>query len=63
MNERVDTLVTARNRMLVDRDAYSKVLASPFDRDTAERARSKFVELQVLIEAIDRAIAGDKATL
>ena len=60
MSERLDTLVAARDRMLVDRDAYAKVLAAPFDRDTAERARSKFVELQVLIEAIERAIGGDK---
>jgi hypothetical protein len=29
-------------------------------RDKAERARSKFVELQVLIDALDRAISGEE---
>ena len=38
-----------------------KVLAAPFDRDKAERARSKFTEIQTLIDALDRAIAGENA--
>jgi hypothetical protein len=29
-------------------------------RDKAERARSKFVELQVLIDSLDRAISGEE---
>jgi hypothetical protein len=37
------------------------VLAAPFDRDKAERARVKFTEIQVLIDAIERAIAGETA--
>ena len=52
----------ARVRMVEDRDAHAKVLAAPFDRDKAERARSKFMEMQGLIDAIDRAIAGEQAT-
>jgi len=47
--------------MVEDRDAHTKVLAAPFDRDRAERARAKFVETQGLIDAIDRAIAGEPA--
>lgn len=47
--------------MLEERDAHAKVLAAPFDRDKAERARTKFVEMQALIDAIDRAIAGEQA--
>ena len=31
-----------------------------YDRDKAERARSKFVELQVLIDTLDRAISGEE---
>ncbi len=58
MSERLDTLKKARERMIEDRDAHAKVLAAPFDRDKAERARTKFVEIQGLIDAIDRAIAG-----
>lgn len=50
----------ARDRMLEDRDAHAKVLAAPFDRDRAERARAKFVEMQELIDAIDRAITGEQ---
>jgi hypothetical protein len=59
MSERLDTLKKARERMLEDRDAHAKVLAAPFDRDKAERARAKFVEIQNLIDALDRAIGGE----
>jgi hypothetical protein len=60
MSERLDTLEKARDRMVEERDAHAKVLAAPFDRDKAERARAKFLETQTLIDAIDRAIAGDQ---
>jgi hypothetical protein len=59
MSERRDTLKKARERMIEDRDAHAKVLAAPFDRDKAERARTKFVEIQAVIDAIDRAIIGE----
>lgn len=59
MNERLDTLKQARDRMIEDRDVHAKVLAAPFDRDKAERARNKFVELQTLIDALDRAISAE----
>jgi hypothetical protein len=60
MSERLETLKKARHRMVEDRDAHAKVLAAPFDRDKAERARAKFVETQSLIDAIDRAIRGEE---
>jgi hypothetical protein len=60
MSERLETLKKARERMTEDRDAFAKTLAAPFDRDKAERARLKFVETQVVIDAIDRAIAGEQ---
>lgn len=60
MSERLETLKKARERMVDDRDAFAKTLAAPFDRDKAERARSKFIEIQALIDAIDRAIAGER---
>ena len=44
MNDRLDTLKKAKDRMLEERDTHAKVLAAPFDRDKAERARNKFVE-------------------
>jgi hypothetical protein len=46
--------------MIEERDAHAKVLAAPFDRDKAERARAKFTEIQALIEALDRAIRGEE---
>ena len=61
MSERIETLKKARERMTDDRDAFAKTLAAPFDRDKAERARLKFIETQVLIDAIDRAIQGEQA--
>jgi hypothetical protein len=60
MSERLETLKRARERMIEDRDAHAKVLAAPFDRDKAERARSKFIEIQSLIDALDRAISGEE---
>lgn len=63
MSERFDMLKKARDRMVEDRDAHAKVLAAPFDREKAERARTKFVEIQGLIDAIDRAIRGEQAEL
>jgi len=60
MNERIETLKKARERMTDERDAFAKTLAAPFDRDKAERARSKFIETQILIDAIDRAIEGEQ---
>ena len=60
MTERLETLQKARERMADDRDAFAKTLAAPFDRDKAERARTKFIEIQALIDAIDRAIAGER---
>ncbi|WP_426438173.1 hypothetical protein [Bradyrhizobium genosp. P] len=63
MSERLETLKKARGRMIEDRDVHAKVLAAPFDRDKAERARNKFVELQTLVDALDRAIAGEISAL
>ena len=60
MSEQLETLKKARDRMIEDRDAHAKVLAAPFDRDKAERARGKFTEIQALIEALDRAISGEE---
>jgi len=60
MNERLEILRRARDRMIEDRDPHAKVLAAPFDREKAERARNKFVELQMLIDALDRAISAEK---
>lgn len=60
MNERLETLKKARERMIEERDAHVKVLAAPFDRDKAERARNKFLETQMLIDALERAMNAEE---
>jgi hypothetical protein len=60
MSGRLETRKNARERMIEDRDAHAKVLAAPFDRDKAERARNKFIEIQMLVDALDRAISGEE---
>ena len=60
MSERLEMLNKARARMVEDRDAHAKVLAAPFDRDKAERARNKFIDIQTLIDAIDRVFSGEQ---
>jgi hypothetical protein len=60
MNERLEILKKARERMIDERDAHVKVLAAAFDRDKTERARNKFVETQILIEALERAMSAEQ---
>ena len=62
MSERLETLKKARARMIEERDVHAKVLAAPFDRDKAERARNKFIEIQMLVDALDRAISGEEVS-
>jgi Spy/CpxP family protein refolding chaperone len=63
MSERIEMLKKARARMIEERDVHAKVLAAPFDRDKAERARNKFIEIQMLVDALDRAISGEEVIL
>ncbi|UPK38029.1 hypothetical protein IVB18_12490 [Bradyrhizobium sp. 186] len=63
MSERLETLKKARARMIEERDVHAKVLAAPFDRDKAERARNKFIEIQMLVDALDRALSGEEVIL
>jgi len=60
MNERLAILLKARERMIEDRDPFAKVLAGPLDRDRSERARTRFVELQNLIESIGHASSSEQ---
>lgn len=63
MNERLETLKKAHERMIEERDAHVKVLAAPFDRDKAERARNKFLETQTVIDALERAMNAEERAL
>ena len=60
MSERLETLKKARERMIEDRHLHAKVLAAHFDQVKAERARNNFIEFQVLVDALDRAISGEE---
>jgi len=60
LSERLEALKKARDRMLEERDAHVKVLAAPFDRDKAERARNKFLETQTVIDALERAMNAEQ---
>ena len=63
MNERLAILMKARERMIEDRDPFARILAGPLDRDKSERARTRFAELQNLIEAIERAIKSEQQSV
>ena len=63
MNERLETLKKARERMIEERGAHAKGLAAPFDRDKAERARNKFLETQMVIDALERAVSAEERSL
>ena len=63
MSESLETLKKARERMIEERDAHVKVLAAPFDRDKAERARNKFLETQMVIDALERAMNAEERNL
>ena len=56
MSKRFETLKKSRARMIEERDVHAKVLAAPFDRDKAERARNKFIEIQMLVDALDPSV-------
>ena len=61
MSEQHTTLLKkARERLVEDRRAFAKIIAAPFEREKTADARERFVQLQVTIEAIDRAIEDEE---
>ena len=46
----------ARERLVEDRRDLARTIAAPFEREKTHDAREKFVDIQAVIEAIDRAI-------
>jgi hypothetical protein len=62
-NEHIAGLEAARTILVKERRELALAMAGRTDRGAREMAvqnRSKFVELQGLVEAIDRAIADEK---
>ena len=60
--EHTDNLKMARAQMIEQRRAFTKVLAGPYDRGKTEQAREKFLEIQVAIETMDRAIEDEEGS-
>ena len=53
--EHTDNLKKARAKLIEQRRAFVKVLAGPYERGKTEQAREKFLEMQTVIEAMNRA--------
>ena len=58
-NEHIENLKSARRRAVVDRRKVAETLTAEYTADHTENMRSAFMELQGLIEAIDRSIADE----
>jgi hypothetical protein len=54
-------LEKARERLIEDRRDLAKTIAAPFEREKTRDAREKFVDIQRVIEAVDRALQDEKA--
>lgn len=58
--EHADTLWAAREQMVTSRRSLAEALTKPYKGGETEGLRSRFVEIQGLIEAIDRAIVDEE---
>jgi hypothetical protein len=58
--EHTDNLKKARARLIEQRRAFVKVLAGPYERGKTEQAREKLLEIQTVIDAMDRAIKDEE---
>lgn len=53
-------LKKARERLVEDRRGFAKIIAAPFERERTNDARVRFIEMQMAIEAVDRAIEDEE---
>lgn len=56
----VDTLLTARAQLIEQRRNLAASLGEDYQRGHTDVRRSQFIEVQQLIEAIDRAIEDER---
>ena len=56
----VGTLLTARGKLLEQRRKLAASLGEDYQRGHTDVRRSQFIEVQQLIEAIDRAIEDER---
>jgi len=55
-----EDLVNARAKLVEERRACAKKIAGPYKRGETEDARQRIVELQMVIDAIDRALEDEQ---
>ena len=60
MTDHVETLQKAREQMLTARRELADGLSKPFDRNKTHGFREDFVEIQNVIDQIDKAIADER---
>jgi hypothetical protein len=53
-------LKKARERLVENRRNFAKIIAAPFEREKTNDARTRFIEMQTAIEAVDRAIEDEE---
>jgi hypothetical protein len=58
--QHVALLKKARERLVEDRRNFAKIIAAPFEREKTHDARTRFIEMQMAIEAVDRAIEDEE---
>jgi hypothetical protein len=58
--QHTELLKKARERLVEDRRDLAKTIAAPFEREKTRDAREKFVDIQAVIEAVDRAIEDEE---
>jgi hypothetical protein len=55
----IEVLQKAREELVKGRRQTAEVLAQPYGRTTTPEARTNFIEIQAVIDSIDRAIADE----
>ncbi len=60
MDPNAEDLLNAREKLVEERRACAKVIAGPYRRGETEQARQRIVELQTVIDAIDRALEDEQ---
>jgi hypothetical protein len=55
-----EDLVNARAKLVEERRACAKTIAGPYKRGETENALQRIVELQTVIDAIDRAFEDEQ---
>jgi hypothetical protein len=57
----IDVLRKAREELVKARRQLAEVLAQPYGRTKTPEARASFLEVQTIIDSVDRAIADEKS--